>query len=90
MTPQARTILKHLQTGRHITPLEAIGVYGVYRLAARILEIRAAGYTVSTNKCYDAKRKQYARYVLEKPDFILVGGVHVPVTRTAQPVAVAA
>lgn len=73
MTPQAKTVLNHLKSGRHITPLEALGVYGVYRLAARILEIKAAGYNVVTERVYDAKRKQYARYALKKTNFVLVG-----------------
>lgn len=66
MTPQARTILKHLQTGRHITPLEALGVYGVFRLAARIHEIKGEGIEVETHKCYDVKRKPYSRYSLKR------------------------
>lgn len=67
MTPQAKTVLNHLKGGKHITPLEALGVYGIFRLAARILEIREEGYEVAMTRVFDAKRKQYARYSLVKP-----------------------
>jgi len=40
LTPQAKTVLRHLEKGKTLTPLEALGVYGIYRLAARIMEIR--------------------------------------------------
>jgi hypothetical protein len=64
MTPQARKVLKHLEKHKHITPLEAIGVYGIYRLAARICELRQSGHRVLTHMQKDANYKPYARYVL--------------------------
>ena len=38
MKPQSRRILRHLEKKTSITPLEALGVYGVYRLAAVIYD----------------------------------------------------
>jgi hypothetical protein len=67
MTPQAKTVLAYMKKGNHITALEALGVFGVYRLAARILEIRQAGYVVTTARLTDAQGKQYARYTLLHP-----------------------
>ncbi len=67
MTPQAKIVLSHLKSGKHITALEALGVYGIFRLAARILEVRAEGYVVKTQHVYDARRKQYARYSIVQP-----------------------
>lgn len=61
---QNAAILAHLQSGESITPLEAIGVYGVYRLAARILELRSAGYDIVTEHKRDARGKPYASYSL--------------------------
>lgn len=63
LTPQARRVLKHLER-RSITPLEALGVYGIFRLAARIWEIREAGFNVLTTYRTDNKGKQYASYTL--------------------------
>jgi hypothetical protein len=70
MTPQAQSILLHLQTHPHITPLEALGVYGVYRLAARIYEIKAAGFNILSKTVRDASGKPYARYSLAPTPFV--------------------
>jgi len=37
---QTLNILKHLQTGKSITPVDALDLYGCLRLAARINELR--------------------------------------------------
>lgn len=66
LTPQAQAILKHMEDGNGITPLEALGVYGVFRLAARIGEIRDQGHTVITEYKKDYRGKTYARYCLGK------------------------
>lgn len=61
---QSQKILRHLRTGKHITPLEAIGLYGVFRLAARINELRAAGHNITTQLVRDTMNRPYARYRL--------------------------
>jgi hypothetical protein len=61
---QNHQILEHLKKHKHITPLEAIGVYRCFRLASRIDELRGLGYQISTQKVRDATGKQYARYSL--------------------------
>lgn len=61
---QNQIILEHLQKNKHITPLEALGVYGVYRLASRIDELRKAGHNIVTERVRDLLGKQYARYSL--------------------------
>lgn len=50
MKPQARTVLEHLKLGKAITSLDALALYGISRLAARIGEIRAAGYEVTADR----------------------------------------
>lgn len=64
MTPQAQKVLKHLKRKKTITPLEAIGVFGIYRLAARIFELRKAGFNVITKMNMDEQGRPYARYSL--------------------------
>jgi hypothetical protein len=64
LKPQARKILAHLLAGKPITPLKAQTVYGVYRLAASIFEIRAQGYNVEAIQCTDEGGHKYARYSL--------------------------
>lgn len=61
---QNTQVLKHLQSGRHITALEALGLYGVYRLAARILDLRKAGHAIESEHAFDINGKSYARYRL--------------------------
>jgi hypothetical protein len=45
--------------------MEAWGVYGIYRLAASIHEIRREGFDVYTVMHEDAAGKKYARYHLK-------------------------
>jgi hypothetical protein len=57
---------KHLKERGHLTQLEALGVYGIYRLAQRIHELRAKGVPITTTNKRDSKGRQYAEYQLEK------------------------
>ena len=45
---QTDRILKHLKSGRKLTPLEALSRFGSFRLGARIRELREAGYDIKT------------------------------------------
>lgn len=62
--PQDKQVLTHLQNGQSITALEALGVYGIFRLSACIYNIRQAGYEVETVRRSDARGRHYARYYL--------------------------
>lgn len=44
---QCDHILKHLKTGRGITPLAALERWGCFRLAARIAELKRQGHTIN-------------------------------------------
>lgn len=66
LTPQARKVLLHLEKNKSITPLEALGVYGIFRLAARIWELREIGKQITTVHMTDNEGKPYARYVLAR------------------------
>ncbi len=61
LKPQARKVLRHLEKAS-ISPMEAWGVYGIYRLAASIHEIRNEGFRVFTTMHEDEAGKKYARY----------------------------
>ena len=43
---QSDAILAHLKSGRPLTPAEALGKFGCARLAARIYDLRQAGYDI--------------------------------------------
>ena len=66
---QKKIILKHLQDYGSIEPLEALGDYGIYRLASRISELRDAGYKITTEKVQKlnrfGKKIQFAKYILQ-------------------------
>jgi hypothetical protein len=58
---QTERIRQHLETGESITPIDALQVYGCFRLAARIDELRKTGLDIETTK--ETKNgKSYARY----------------------------
>ena len=64
---QCDDILKHLKTKGSITPIEALQLYGCFRLAARIKDLREQG-----NNIYSARvsqnGKEFARYSLVKSE----------------------
>jgi len=61
---QKEHVLAHLQDKGAISPWVALGVYGIFRLASRIDELRQEGYEIQTNMKKDARGKRYAEYVL--------------------------
>ena len=61
---QLDRIKQLLHTGKAITPGEALLVFGCFRLAARIKELRNAGLLIDTTIKNDANGKRYASYKL--------------------------
>lgn len=49
MTTQRNTIASHLKARKVITPLEALSRFRIYRLAARIHELREDGWNIHTD-----------------------------------------
>ena len=47
---QKERLLEHLQMGLVIDPLQSWKTLGIYRLAARIQELRAEGHNITTKK----------------------------------------
>ena len=52
-------VLSHLQTYGSITPLEALELYGSFRLGALIFNLRKEGHDIETNI---VPKKGYAKY----------------------------
>jgi hypothetical protein len=63
LKPQTRQILRHLRK-ESISPLEALTVYGISRLAPAIYDLRQAGYTIRSEHKRDAMGHNYTRYTL--------------------------
>ena len=60
---QIDSIRAHLLRGKPITPIQALNLFGCFRLAAAIFNIRAEGYTVDTEMVHVGKKK-WASYTL--------------------------
>jgi len=56
-------VLAHLLSGDTITPMEALNLYGSFRLGAIIFELRADGHKIGTEI---AKGSGHAIYTLEE------------------------
>lgn len=64
---QKEQILEHLRS-RSLTAGEALLLYGTFRLAARVLELRQEGHMIQTVLSTDIRGRRYARYYLEEAD----------------------
>lgn len=66
---QCDKILFHLQTIGSITPVEALDQYGCFRLAARVAELKAEGYHITSEIVSKQNRfgetVRFAKYRLE-------------------------
>jgi len=65
--PQSQNsqVLKHLNRRQEITPLYALTRFGIYRLAARIHDLRELGFDIRTIRYKDGQNKWRTRYVME-------------------------
>ena len=61
---QKLRILSHLKRGP-ITPMQALNLYGVLRLAARVQELRDSGLDIRT-QMVERDGKRFAKYWLKK------------------------
>lgn len=62
--PQDKTVLAHLMAGKPLSPMKALVVYGIFRLAACVHRIRTAGYAVKMTLEKDEGGHKYAVYTL--------------------------
>lgn len=58
-------IFRYMDAGNAITAMDALGMMGVFRLAARIEELRKKGHNIVTEEVTQ-NGKTYARYHLVK------------------------
>jgi hypothetical protein len=63
---QCEQILDHLKRGKTITPIDALNSYGVFRLAARVNQLRGQGWDILTIRRQNGE-KFYAEYQLRTP-----------------------
>lgn len=61
---QTERILEYMLQGNAITPLEALEIFGSFRLGARIAEIKAKGYLVYSEFVTTPNGKKVKQYHL--------------------------
>jgi len=61
---QAAFILGYLQLGKRVTPMLALQLWGCNRLAARIAELKAEGWTIQREMVEVSSGKRVAEYYL--------------------------
>lgn len=62
---QLTQIRQHLKSGKSISPLMALRLFGCLRLSARIQNLRDEGMNIKTEMYY-SKEYRYAKYKLVK------------------------
>tara|TARA_R110002012_G_scaffold272696_2_gene458319 strand:- start:83 stop:298 length:216 start_codon:yes stop_codon:yes gene_type:complete len=64
---QKRKILRYLEEGNRLNPMQALNLFGCFRLSAVIFDIRAdKGYEyVKTNKVENRNGNKYAEYTVD-------------------------
>ena len=69
-TSQMAMVLKHLESGKEINPIEALNKYGCFRLGAVIFALKKEGYLISSRihryKKPSGRDGHYAIYKLEE------------------------
>lgn len=63
-TAQAARILLHLKSGKSITAIEALNLFGCFRLAARVGDLRDHGYQIKSEPFKTAEGKTVSKYSL--------------------------
>jgi len=64
MSTQNKQILNYLETGKPLSPLQALRMFGCMRLASRINDLRKQGHFIVTDMVKDSKKKTWANYRL--------------------------
>jgi helix-turn-helix protein len=62
---QNEIVLKHLKSGRSLTPGAALDRFGIFRLAARIHDLKQQGHRIETHTVKFG-RKKWASYLLDR------------------------
>lgn len=63
MKSQNQKILTWLRLGHSITPIDALKMFGCFRLSGRIHKLKSKGYDIKTNMI-EMNDKKFAEYTL--------------------------
>ncbi|MFQ0999757.1 helix-turn-helix domain-containing protein [Gilliamella sp. BG6] len=59
---QCKNILRHLQSGKTINPLQALNEYCCFRLGARIYDLKKRGHSINSRMIRAKNGKKYDEY----------------------------
>lgn len=62
---QNEQIIEYLKTGASITPLEALRMFGCFRLAGRIFELKEKGWPIISERLEVEKGRRVGHYTLQ-------------------------
>jgi hypothetical protein len=61
---QCQQVLSHLQSGKPITALEALNLYGIFRLASRIHDLKKHGVEIQSWEIETDNGKKISQYFI--------------------------
>lgn len=64
MNTQNQQVLAHLKQGKTLTPIEALREYGIFRLAARIYNLKEDGWPIIAERV-PTESNTFAKYSLD-------------------------
>ena len=68
-TTQRQKILEYLQAGGKLTPIDALGLFGCYRLGARVYELKREGHIIDREmvevRCKAGHTARVAQYSMD-------------------------
>jgi len=62
---QCQQVLSHLQSGKPITSLEALKLYGIFRLASRIHDLKKNGIEIKSRDVETETGKKVSQYYVD-------------------------
>jgi hypothetical protein len=64
MNSQCNLVLNHLQRGRSLTPAAAMHLFDIYRLAARVHDLKRRGHRIRSQRIRLSSGSYVAQYSL--------------------------
>jgi len=62
---QCQQVLSHMQSGKPITSLEALRLYGIFRLASRIHDLKKNGFAIKSRDIQTETGKKVSQYYVD-------------------------
>ena len=62
---QCQQVLSHLQSGKPLTSLEALRLYGIFRLASRIHDLKKNGIAIKSRDVETETGKKVSQYYVD-------------------------